>query len=784
VVLEIIALLIIALAAFIHYRAGLWAALLSLWAVLVSGAVAFGFFLPLSGRLLKSDPLKGVYYWSDGLCLLLVFTVAFALLRLIAERFLRNSMTFRLRIDTIAGPVVGAVAGYLLAGMLVVFAQMMPLPPGVMGYQPFDLDGKPGVRANRLIGRYDDATLGLYNALLGGALSGGEGNFAAHYPAANPLGASESKNRFRGSTVDDILYHYFRRRAQYALLSNKGSVYAGGKGKGVPLLVGKDAQIFSLRGQPGTEMKIEKVWMTPVLAWNDPAGQEIVLTPKNITWIPGGAEEEEKEEETKKNRKKAKDEKSGHSEESFLVVQVEFRPSKNEPRNILLRDWHLDSVMKDKKKSKVPSPRVVKMWMSAQTQGPEVIPEDPSTMKKDQASLLDMATVVRSIEKPDASKRSGWSAKGKTQILVHDANWTFVDNKRWARATLVFPVASLSMSWQYGLKCSSEDFVGTGRGRSKPQGLSKGRKMEFAPLKAEILGAGLFLRLGSKLALKAAAGNELMQVHLKLGKMSGRDSPKQLLLTSKEFRITNKITKKNYPAGLYEILSATEDAVASDVTTKKADYSYADPQSIEPAGGKKGERLSKNWEVYFESGSSSIILRLMFEVPRGKPLSQFDLKTVGQLSEEAPDWYLKKQAEKISARTHRVAVLEQGVVESVPRLLPSGKARPYKLAAGGAQDLLVVKLSIQPRKDDDRFYYILHPEGVGLRLSRGVAKEAVPFIFFRGPGEENYVARRRAKPVMVHDITVVEFAFAAPRERKRASIAIPGMRPAPLETPK
>ena len=427
-VLEIIAVIIVGLAAFIHYRAGLWVALLSLWAVLVSGAVAFGFFLPLSELLFEADPLKGVYYWSDGLCLLLIFAVAFAVLRLIAQRFLRNSMAFRLQVDTVAGPVVGAMAGYFLAGMLVVFAQMMPLPPMVMGYEPFPLKGKLRERSDHLIGRYDDATLGLYNALLGGVLSGGEGNLAAHYLAADPLGASESKNRFRGSTVDDILYHYFRRRIEFALLSNKGSVYAGGKGKGVPLVAGGGAQEFSPRGrdQPKTEMKIEKVWMTSALAWNDPTGQEIVLAPKDITWIPG---------EDVGEGKKKKSERSG---ESFLVAQVEFRPSKNEPRNILLRDWHLDSVIKDKKskKSKAPPPRTVKLWMNAWTEGSAVIADVPGTEKKD------------------------------AQILVHDANWTFVDNTRWVRATLVFAVPSLSVPWQYGLKCSSEDFVGTGRGRS------------------------------------------------------------------------------------------------------------------------------------------------------------------------------------------------------------------------------------------------------------------------------------------------------------------------------
>ncbi|NIA22377.1 MAG: hypothetical protein GWP05_10535 [Anaerolineaceae bacterium] len=325
--------------------------------------------------------------------------------------------------------------------------------------------------------------------------------------------------------------------------------------------------------------------------------------------------------------------------------------------------------------------------------------------------------------------------------------------------------------------------MSTGRGRNKPQGLSKGRKVEFAPLKAEILAAGQFVRLGSKLPLKAAPGKELMQVRLKLGKTSGRGSPKTLLLTAKELRITNKITKKDYPASLYETLSVTEGAVASDVKTKKADYVYDDAQLIEPADGESGERLSKQWQVYFEGSSSSIELRLVFEVPRGKPLSQFDLKTVGQLGEEAPDWCLKKHAEKVSSRTHRVVVLEREVVESVPRLLPSGKVKPYRLAAGGAQDLLVVKVSIQPKKEkDERRYYVLNPEGVTLRLSGRSSKAAIPFSFFRGPGEENFASRRRTKPVVAHGTTVVEFAFVAPRERKKAMIVFPGLKSAPLET--
>ncbi|NLX58253.1 MAG: CvpA family protein [Phycisphaerae bacterium] len=774
-VLDLLVLVaIMAPAALIHYRAGLWAALLSLWGALVAGAVAFGFYLPLSALVFKGGPETTAYYWGEGVTLLGLFVATFGLMRLVSERFLRNAMTFRPLIDTIAGPVVGALAGFVAGGVLAVFAQMMPLPPKVLGYEPFSVSSATAQRTGRMTLRCDDAVLGIYNGLSGGALAVGQTPLAGHYRSSEPVGVLKARGDLGGSTTDDILYGLFRRRVMYALRKTPSAYYGG---KGVSLdRVGETATFSAGRGQAAMEIRIDRVWMTPALVWTDPSRRRVVVGPGDITW------EEASEDDAKEKKKSAKKAAAGRAGESLLVVEVSFRPKKSESQYVLLKDWELDSVFKDKKDTW--STRQVKLLLEAKTEGPTLTPVALEKLKQDELPVIDLETVAGSVEVPAEGARN-WTGSGSTMILAGDAKWSFEDNSRWSKAALVYSVPSLSQPWQYGLKCAAEDVAeadaGTGKGQ-KAEGLARGRKIELASLKVEVLEAGLLSRLNSRLAQQPAAENQLMQVRLKISPKGGRDAPKQMLLTSKQLQIANTVTGTDYETLLHETLTAAEGGTTSDVEMRRADVHATPVETVEPEGEQPGERLGKDWEMFFDSSGGSVECRLVFEAPRGKPLSHYDVKEVSAPTDTAPDWYLIKKAADMSTRTHNIVVLGTSVEESISVLTSRGEPRPYRAALGGGQELFVVKLSLQPKKEDDRNFYSFDPSGTELRLSRKVSSEPLQFFAVRVAGAEHFTPSRQAAPVTIRDIAVVEFVFTSLKDREDAKIMVGGRRPVSLDT--
>jgi uncharacterized membrane protein required for colicin V production len=767
VVLDILVLLvIIAPAALIHYRAGLWAAILGLWAALVAGAVAFGFYLPVSALLFRAGPEANSYYWGQGATMLVLFIVTFGLVRLVFEQFLRNTMTFRPLIDTIAGPVVGALGGYVLGGVLAVFAQMMPLPPKVLGYEPFSVGSPTSVRKAKMGLRCDDAVLGIYNGLSRGALAGGEHGLAGRYRASEPLKSVKAEGHRRGRTAEDILYDLFCRRVQYALLKNPSAHYGG---KGVSLnKVGETSTFTAGRGQAAMEMKIENVWLTPALTWTDPSRRQVVIGPDDIPW-DGPPEEGAR-------RRSAAASRAG---EGLLVIDVSFRPKKDEAQNVLLKDWELDSVFKDKKGSW--STRQVKLLLEGTTQGAEISPVSSEKLRKDELPVIDLETVARQIELPAEGNRN-WTGSGKTMVLSGDANWVFAGNSRWARAVLVYSVPSLSQPWQYGLKCAPEDIVDEsagGRG-AKPEGLTRGRKIDLASLRVEVLEAGLLSRLNSRLALEAETGNQWMQVRLRISPMTGRDAPKQLLLKSGDLRVAGPVAGAEYETLLHEMLTLKDDQVSSDTLLRRADMESVEVETIAPEDEQPGERLGKDWEIYFETSGGTVECRLVFQAPRGRPLHQYDVKQVAQPSEESPDWYLRKNAAAMSTRSHDVVVVESPVVESISLMSQRGEPRPFQPAQGGGQQLVVVKASLQPRKDDDRNFYSFDPTEAKLQLSRRVSPQPLQLFAVRVPGAEHFAPVRLAEPITIRDIAVIEFVFLVSQNREGAMLVVPGGRPVPI----
>ncbi len=774
-VLDLLVLVaIMAPAALIHYRAGLWAALLSLWGALVAGAVAFGFYLPLSALVFKGGPETTAYYWREGVTLLGLFVVTFGLMRLVSERFLRNAMTFRPLIDTIGGPVVGALAGFIAGGILAVFAQMMPLPPKVLGYEPFSASAM-AQRTGRMALRCDDVVLGIYNGLSRGALAAGRIPLAGNYRSSEPMKALWEQGDLRGRTTDDILYDLFRRRVTYALRKTPSAYYGG---KGVSLdRVGETATYSAGRGQPAMEIRIDRVWMTPALVWTDPSHRRVVVGPGDIAW-----EKPSQDDGKKKSGKKAAAATASRAGESLLVVEVSFRPKKSESQYVLLKDWELDSVFKDKKDTW--STRQVKLLLEAKTQGPTLTPVATETLKENELPVLDLETVAGSIEVP-AEEARNWTGSGSTMILAGDAKWRFENNSRWSKAVLVYSVPSLSQPWQYGLKCAAEDVAEADLDADKNQkaeGLARGRKIELTSLKVEVVEAGLLSRLNSRLTQQPAAENQWMQVRLKISPKGGRGAPKKMLLTSKNLRITNTATGTDYETLLHETLTTADGATTSDIEMRSADVHATPLETVAPEGEQPGERLGKDWEVFFESSSGSVVCRLAFEAPRGKPLSHYDVTEASAPTDTAPDWYLVKHAAEATTSTHNIVLLGTSVEESISLMSSRGEPRPYRAAQGGGQDLFVVKLSIQPKKQDDRNFYSFDPRGTELRLSRKVSPEPLQFFAVRAPGAEHFTPSRQAAPVTIRDIAVVEFVFTSPKDRQGAKIMVGGRRAVPLDT--
>lgn len=450
--LEILAILILLASALLHVRAGIWAAVMSLWMILVSGAVAVGFYLPLRSVLpWGADPLSMSYYWLDGLVLLLLFVAAFGLLRLLFVRTLRQRMKMPALVDTIGGGIVGGVAGFFAAGIIALAAQMMAMPPSVLGYEPFDL--MTGERQDRLLLRYDDAVLGMYSGLSRGALSADAIGLPGRYPNRNPAGAAESsdaevrKHPYRGRNHEDILYSYFRRRVNLALLlgGEKGPMESSEKG-GVALISGESKVLRTERRAPGVLVKVHEAFIVPSLVY---VGKDELAEPEVIELFsgngisPGSAggfnsnnsNGNGNDEGTSPDGADGNDNdvSSGSDEglngsggNALLLVDVSFGPEAADQAMVVhLRDWHLSSnIAAGSKDANVPGPKLLKV--SDET--------------------------------------------GKLEVLGEEV-WEFSGDKDKARAMLAFLVPSLSHPMNYALRCEPE-FAAAGTGEATSSGRS------------------------------------------------------------------------------------------------------------------------------------------------------------------------------------------------------------------------------------------------------------------------------------------------------------------------
>ncbi|MBE3070844.1 MAG: CvpA family protein [Planctomycetes bacterium] len=227
-VLSILALVAMAAIAYAGALDGLHRAARTLVALVLAGVIAFGLFGPVTGALFASadDPRSTWYYAADALCLWAILCVVFLGLRLLAGRFLRNQADIPVLIHRIGGGAVGAITGYLAAGVCLAMVQMLPVSPALFGYEPFryvegtsEENPERVVQAGRLWLDWDRQALGFFGYLSGAALGSPEASLYERYGDVyeTPGRPSHPADRLRGSDrppadADDFLYYHWYRR--------------------------------------------------------------------------------------------------------------------------------------------------------------------------------------------------------------------------------------------------------------------------------------------------------------------------------------------------------------------------------------------------------------------------------------------------------------------------------------------------------------------------------------------------------------------------------------------
>jgi len=121
--------------AFLQMKQGLFSALIMAVFSVLSAALALATYKPLAevtGLYGKVDPQL-----VDAGILAVVFLVALFALRTIADKLITEDIYFNVIIDRIGGAVSGLITGMTTIGMLLVVAQLLPLPAAILNYKPY-----------------------------------------------------------------------------------------------------------------------------------------------------------------------------------------------------------------------------------------------------------------------------------------------------------------------------------------------------------------------------------------------------------------------------------------------------------------------------------------------------------------------------------------------------------------------------------------------------------------------------------------------------------------------
>jgi uncharacterized membrane protein required for colicin V production len=123
-------------------REGLWSNSISLVNIIVSGVVAFGFYMPLT--IMIDEYFDGQYtYVLDFVVIWFLYAFAMVICRVLAGAASKTRMRFKHPIDPVGGPLVGLLAAWVLASIVMASLHTSPMGKDAFGgglVKPADVD--------------------------------------------------------------------------------------------------------------------------------------------------------------------------------------------------------------------------------------------------------------------------------------------------------------------------------------------------------------------------------------------------------------------------------------------------------------------------------------------------------------------------------------------------------------------------------------------------------------------------------------------------------------------
>ena len=152
---------------------GIWNNAIALLQMIISGLVAFGCYQPLT--VMADEATGGEYTYALDIAILWgLYFLTFAILKVLSELLSKTRMKFDGPVDAIGGPVLGLIAGYIMAGIVGASLHVSPLPKDGLG-GGMKYDNKQAVESASMLTAIDIAWLKMVeSASKAGFASGAE----------------------------------------------------------------------------------------------------------------------------------------------------------------------------------------------------------------------------------------------------------------------------------------------------------------------------------------------------------------------------------------------------------------------------------------------------------------------------------------------------------------------------------------------------------------------------------------------------------------------------------